>query len=190
MSRAYRITLKESSVRELKGSDEICTQLEVLEVLLPEQMSELLRKELKEKGFVEQEDGTLTRKEGNVTVTINPKSCEVTVKADVKEEVTVEAKRQGGGYDDVGPNPNDVRKMVEKQLKQDLDEKAGKEGERLQGAATKELEEKLCELQPELSDIVNKVTREAIKQKAKQLGTIKELSEDEETGSLTIKIEV
>ena len=35
MSRAYRITVKESSTRELKGSDEICTQLEVLEILPP-----------------------------------------------------------------------------------------------------------------------------------------------------------
>ena len=32
--------------------------------------------------------------------------------------------------------------------------------------------------------------REALKQKARQLGNIKELTEDEETGSLTIKIEV
>ena len=30
MSRAYRITVRESTSRELKGSDEICTDLEVL----------------------------------------------------------------------------------------------------------------------------------------------------------------
>jgi len=52
------------------------------------------------------------------------------------------------------------------------------------------LEKKLCDLQPELSDVVNKVTRQAIKEKAQQLGTVKEVSEDEESGSLTIKIEV
>ena len=68
--------------------------------------------------------------------------------------------------------------------------KATKASEQLQGKATQELEEKLCDLQPELSDVVNKVTREALKQKARQLGSVKEVSEDEETGSLTIKIEV
>jgi hypothetical protein len=190
MSRAYRITVKESSTRELKGSDEICTQLEVLEVLPPERMGELLRKELKEKGFKEEEDGTLTRKEGNITVKVDPKSCEVSVKADVEEEVSIEAKRETFGYDDVGPNQKELRERVKKQLEDDLEKKAEKETERLQGQATEELEKKLCDLQPELSDVVNKVTRQAIKEKAQQLGTVKEVSEDEESGSLTIKIEV
>ena len=35
MSRAYRITVKESETRELRGEDEICTRLELLEVLPP-----------------------------------------------------------------------------------------------------------------------------------------------------------
>ena len=81
MSRAYRITVKESTTRDLKGSDEIATQLEVLEILPPERMGELLKKELKDRGFKEEEDGTLTRREGNVTVKVDPKSCEVSVKA-------------------------------------------------------------------------------------------------------------
>ena len=190
MSRAYRITVKESSTRELKGSDEICTQLEVLEILPPEAMGELLKKELKERGFEEQADGTLTRKEGNTTITVDPKSCEVSVKSDVEEEVSIEAKRETFGYDDVGPNQKEVRERVKQQLQEDIEKKAEKETERLQGRATEELEKKLCDLQPELSDVVNKVTREALKQKAQQLGTVKEVAEDEESGSLTIKIEV
>jgi hypothetical protein len=190
MSRAYRITVKESTTRELKGSDEIGTQLEVLEILPPEQMGELLKKELTNRGFGDNGDGTLSRKEGNTTVTVNPKTCEVTVKSDVEEQVSIEAKREAFGYDDVGPGQKELRERVSKQLQDDLDKKADKETERLQGRATEELEKKLCDLQPELSDVVNKVTREALKQKAQQLGTVKELSEDEESGSLTIKIEV
>jgi len=190
MSRAYRITVKESSTRELKGSDEICTQLEVLEILPPEVMAELLKKELIHKGYTENPDGTLSREDGNTTVTVNPKTFEVSVKSQVGEEVTLESKRETFGYDDVGPGQQELRERLKKQLDDDIDKKAEHESERLQGQATAELEEKLCDLQPELSEVVNKVTREALKQKARQLGNIKELIEDEETGSLTIKIEV
>ena len=70
------------------------------------------------------------------------------------------------------------------------DSRAEKETERLQTEATEALERHLEELQPELAKVVNKVTRDALKQKAKQLGTVKEIAEDAETGSLTIKVEV
>jgi hypothetical protein len=190
MSRAYRITVKESTTRELKGSDEISTQLEVLEILPPEQTAELLKKELKDRGFQENEDGTLTRQEGNTTIKVNPKTCEVSVTASVEEEVRIEVKREASGYDDVGPGQKELRSRVQKELQSDIEKKAAKETERLQGRATEALEKKLCDLQPELSDVVNKVTRESLKQKAQQLGTVKEIAEDEESGSLTIKVEV
>ena len=51
MSRAYRITVKESDTRHLKAGDEICTQLEILEILPPEDMAALLKEELKKRGF-------------------------------------------------------------------------------------------------------------------------------------------
>ncbi|MEO2090023.1 MAG: hypothetical protein ABGY75_11070 [Gemmataceae bacterium] len=189
MSRAYRIRVKESSRRELKGADEICTDLEVLEILPPEQMSELLKKELKEKGFAEQ-DGKLVRKDGDVTITVDPKTCEVTVRSEVGEEVTLEAERTEQAWDDVGPGAKEVRERAQKELAKDLDRKAKQKTEQLEGKATEQLEKKLCDLQPELSEVVNRVTREALKQKAQQLGTVKEIAEDDETGSLTIKVEV
>jgi hypothetical protein len=190
MSRAYRITVKESSTRELKGGDEICTTLEVLEILPPEQMAELLKRELRQRGYAEQPDGTFTKDDGPITVTVNPKTCEVSVKSQVKEEVTLDAKRETFGYDDVGPGAKEIRERVKQELQIDLDKRAEQERQRLQAEATNELEKKLCDLQPELSEVVNKITREALKQKAAQLGTVKEMAEDAESGSLTIKIEV
>jgi hypothetical protein len=50
--------------------------------------------------------------------------------------------------------------------------------------------EAVQELQPEISTVVNQVTRDSLKQKAQQMGTVKEISEDAESGSLTIKLEV
>lgn len=190
MSRAYRITVKETLTRELKGADEICTRLDLLEILPPEQTAQLLKDELKERGFSEQEDGTMTRADGPLTVTVDPCNGEVSVKSEVKEGVNLEATRETTGYDDLGPGESGLRRRVQEQLKQDLERKAEKEAERLQTAATDALEQHLEELQPELAKVVNKVTRDALKVKAKQIGTVKEIAEDAETGSLTIKVEV
>jgi hypothetical protein len=48
----------------------------------------------------------------------------------------------------------------------------------------------LAGLRQELDEAVNRATGEALKQKAGQLGQIKEMTEDPQTGSLTIVVEV
>lgn len=190
MSRAYRITVKEAETRNLKAGDEICTNLEILEILPPEDMATLLKEELKKRGFEEQEDGTLLRKDGDLTVKVDPCTGEVTVKAETAETVNQEAKREATGFNDVGPNEKNLREKVKEQLKQDLDKKFDQEQARLQNQATEQLEKHLQKLQPEISEVVNQVTRDALKQKAHQMGTVTEISEDAESGSLTIKVEV
>lgn len=190
MSRAYRITVKESETRHLKAGDEICTQLEILDILPPEDMATLLKEELKKRGFEEQDDGTLVRKDGDLTVKVDPCSGEVSVKAETEETVDQEARREATGFNDVGPNESSLRDRVKDQLKSDLDKKFEQEQSRLQNKATEELEKHLQDLQPEISEVVNQVTRDALKQKAQQMGTVKEISEDAESGSLTIKVEV
>jgi hypothetical protein len=190
MSRAYRITVKESESRTLKAGDEICTDLEILEILPPEDMATLLREELKKRGFNEQADGTMLRKDGDLTVKIDPCTGEVTVKAETEQKVEQEAKREATGFNDVGPNEKILREKVKEQLKSDLEKKFEQEQTKLQTKATEALEKHLQEIQPEISEVVNKVTREALKQKAQQMGTVKEVAEDAESGSLTIKVEV
>ncbi len=190
MSRAYRITVKESDTRHLKAGDEIGTCLEILEILPPEDMATLLKNELRNRGFAEQDDGTMTRRDGDVTVIVDPCSGEVTVKAEAQETVSQEARRDATGFNDVGPNENNLRDRVRDQLKHDLDKKFEQEQTRLQTKATEELEKHLQEIQPEISQIVNQVTRDALKQKAQQMGTVTEITEDAESGSLTIRVEV
>src|SRR5262245_31901679 len=190
MSRAYRITVKESETRHLKAGDEIRTQLRRLNTRAPEDTATLLKEELKKRGFEEQEDGTMVRKDGDLTIKVDPCSGEVSVKAETEETVSQEARRDATGFNDVGPNESSLRDRVKDQLKQDLDKKFDQEQSRLQGKATEALEKHLQELQPEISEVVNQVTRDALKQKAQQMGTVKEISEDAESGSLTIKVEV
>lgn len=189
MSRAYRITVKESLKKDLSASDEVCSDLEILEILPSDQMAELMRGELKGRGFTEQE-GKLVRTDEGITVTIDPALGEVSVKAEAADSVELKAQRDDWGYDDVGSSETAIRRRMGEQLKQDLETRAEKEQTRLQIEATEKLEGRLDDLRKELGQAVNRVTAEALKRKAASLGQIKEMTEDPESGSLTITVEV
>lgn len=189
MSRAYRITVKESLQRDLSASDEVCSGLEILEILPPEQMAELLRGELKGRGFHD-EDERLVRRENGVSVTVDPKTGEVSVKAETCDSVDLKAERDDWGYDDIGPGEGIIRQRAQEHLKQDLERRASQQQARLQTEATEKLEGQLDDVRKELGKAVNRVTAEALKRKAHSLGQVKEMTEDPETGSLTIKVEV
>jgi len=189
MSRAYRITVKEGLTRDLQACDEICTNLEVLQILPPEQMADLLKEELEKRGF-EEKDGSLTRTANGVTVRVDPASGEVSVKAELEDKVDLKAERDDWSYDDVGPGEDAIRRRLQEQIRQDLERRAGAQQSQLQNEATEKLEAQLNEVRKELSQAVNRVTAEALKKKAASLGQIKEMTEDVESGSLTITVEV
>lgn len=189
MSRAYRIRVRESIAQDLKASDEVCADLEILEILPGDQMAELVARELKARGYEEQ-DGKLVKSHHGVTVIVDPKTGEVNVKAEKEERIEMQSEKEGWGYDDVGPRSQQLRNTLSEQAKTELERRAQRQQERLQGEATEQLEKAVAEVRKELNDAVNAATREALKQKAAQLGEIKEMSEDPEAGSLTIKVEV
>jgi hypothetical protein len=190
MSRAYKISVRESVKRDLAASDEVCSTLEILEILPPEQMAELLKGELQGRGFSE-EDGVMVRKDASgITITVDPCSGEVTVKAEKDQTVELSGEREGWGYDDVGPVQSTLRKNLQEQVIQDLERRAEAERERMQSQVTDKLERQMDDVRQELGKAVNRVTVEALKRKAASLGEIREMSEDAETGSLTIKVEV
>jgi hypothetical protein len=83
-----------------------------------------------------------------------------------------------------------MRETLRKELREDLEKKVQQREAELQTQATDQLEAELANLRGELNQAVNKVTAEALKQKAAQIGQIKELTEDPESGTLTIVVEV
>ena len=189
MSRAYRISVKESVHRVIKAEDSVCTQLEVLEVLPPEQMAGLLADELEKRGFKKAGE-RLVRTEDGVTISIDPRAMTVTVTAEGRERATAEASREGWAADDYGPHEGKVREELKKELQKELEKKLQDKKAELQGQVTDRLEGKLSDLRQELDQVVNRVTAEALKRKAAQLGQIKEMTEDPQAGSLTIVLEV
>src|SRR5262249_36056277 len=144
MSRAYRIRVKEALARDVRAEDSIETQLEILEILPPEAMGELLAAELEQRGFERQEDGTLVRKEeGGETITVEPCSGKVTVAAEATGRVDIEGTREGYGYDDVGPKRRAIEEKLSRELKADLEKKAEQQAAQTQSAATDKLDKKL-----------------------------------------------
>lgn len=189
MSRSYRVSVRECQDRTIRAEDHVRTQLEILEVLSPEQMAGLLADELERRGF-QRGGATLTRKQNGVTIAVETTTGTVTVAAEASEETTIEAERTDRAYDDVGPHAKTVRENLKKQVQKDIERKVEEKTAGLQSKVTDRLEGELNDVRQELDQAVNRVTAEALKRKAAQMGQIKEMTEDPQAGSLTIVVEV
>ncbi len=189
MSRAYRIAVREALHRVIKAEDHVSTQLEILEILPSEQMAELLAAELEARGFERKGEQLVSEKDG-VIVTVDAKTGTVTVRAESSEKAEVEAERIGWAADQSGKDSQRVKEQTRKDLKKDLEGKIDAKRQKLQSQVTDRLEAQLGDIKKELNQAVNRVTAEALKRKAAQLGQIKEMTEDPASGSMTIVLEV
>ena len=189
MSRSYRVSVRESVSKVIKAEDCVSTQLELLEILSPEQMAALLAAELEQHGFKEEND-QMVREEDGVKIAVDTCSGTVTVSSETAESTRVEGERHGRAYDDIGPHASTVREGLRQELQKDIDKKVEEKTSSLQGKVTDRLEGKLGELQCELDQVTNKVTADALKIKAAQMGQIKQITEDPLSGSMTIVVEV
>lgn len=190
MSRVYRIKLRESLHRVVRATDHVSTQLEVLEILPAEAMAQLLAEELARRGF-EQRGKQLSRRHGEITIQIDPETATVTVHAQTEEKLALEAEKNAVLDRDLGRDTTERAKNAARQeLRESLEKKSARRESELQQQLTEKLEGRLADLRQELNQVVNRVTAEALKRKAAQIGQIKELTEDPEQGALTIVLEV
>lgn len=186
MSRAYRISVKESLSRTVQVDDGVCSSIELLPILARERMRELLAAELAQRGFTR--DGTTaTRKEGaDVRVEVDLESGEISVTAEGHQQLELTAERTAVVDADL---PGDKENQLRKGAKEALEREAKAEEEALRRQVTERLEGTLRGLKEELDGVVNRVTGTALKQRAAELGEVQEVHE-EANGSLTIKVRV
>jgi hypothetical protein len=189
MSRAYRISVSESLKRVIRAKDHVSTQLEILSILCPEEMSQLLAEELKGRGF-EQKGEVLVREQNGVKVSVDAKTGTVKVESELEDKLELEGQKECRVYNDVGPAAKQAKEALRKDLKESLEKQAQAKEAQVQAEATDKLEGELADLRKELDQAVNRVTAEALKRKAAQLGAIKEMTEDPRSGNLTIVLEV
>lgn len=189
MSRSYRIKVRETLRRVIRASDHVSSQLELLEILPPEQMAELLAKELSTRGF-KRTGNQSVRKSKGVTITVDLAAGSVTVEAESKVKAELSSEGEGRVYEDEnGPQAQQVKQRLREQLQAGLEKDATRQASELQKLVTDRLEGALADIRQELDQAVNKATAAALKVKASQMGQIKSVSEDA-SGSLTIVVEV
>ena len=187
MSRAYRISVKESLSRHVQVDDGVSSRLELLPILSKERTAELLAHQLEKKGFKRDGDSSIRVDADGIEVAVDLNTGEVTITATGHTELQLENERVGIAGDQNRTREED---KLRGQAKSALEAQASLEEERLRREVTEKLSGKLSSLRDELDGVVNKVTAEALKARARELGTVEEIHEDAATGSLTIKVRV
>ncbi len=189
MSRAYRVTVRQSLRQVVRAGDQVQSQLDLLEILPSEEMADLLAAQLERLGF-ERDGKTAHRKQGETLVAVDAETGVVRVSVEKSDDVNLELKKEAVVYDDVGPSEEQVQRALKARAEQELAERADAKRQALREQATDALEAQLADLRRELDQAVNRATAAALKVKASQMGQIKHISEDHEAGSLTIILEV
>ncbi len=186
MSRAYRIRVSESVTKTVHVRDGLVFRLELLDILGRERMTALVVEQLQERGFeADESDGTLVRRDGEIEVRVDPETGEVKVTLDASATITKRGSREARVYD-----PERGRESAERGLRGELDGKIDEETTGLQAAVTAELERHIPALRKELDRASTAVVAEALKERARQMGEVEDVSENAETGELTIRVRV
>jgi hypothetical protein len=189
MSRAYRIRISETLERIVHVEDGVATTLEVLPILPRERMTELLARELTAAGLTV-DDGiarrTTTSAEGDVTLTVDVATGEVTVRVERGEEIRLSAEHERVVATPGAEAEARLRAEVQGKLERDAERAADEARQK----ATARLEAELRDARVELDRVVHRVTAAALKEKAAQLGDVEEIVEDEAAGVLTIRVRV
>ena len=186
MSRAYRISVAETLRRHVRVEDGVQSSLELLPLLPAGRMAELLCAELEQLGF--EREGQVVRRvdEDGTEVTVELETGAVTVR--LASETDLELHRKGSGVTGDRGRMAEATAALRARVRQDLERQAEAEQEQLREQLTEQLERKLRDLQLELDGAVNRATAAALKEKAAQLGEIEEISEDAESGAVTIRV--
>jgi FtsH ternary system domain X5 len=186
VSRAIQVRVSESVVRTVHVEDGVQTPLELLPVLAPERMADLLGKELEAQGF--EIDGNLaTRTDPDgIEITVDLQAATVSVKlgatTKLDEKVSLEARVAEEGRAGTEAHLRDAA-MGE------LDKRIAAKTEALRREVTGKLERKLGDLRSELDQAIGRTTVAALTERAQQLGEIQDLVADE-AGNVTIKVKV
>ena len=200
MSYAYRIEVKESRLVEVTGKDSFTTRVEVVDVLPPAEMRDILENKLAEGGF--SKDGeTMVKAEGDVEVRIHTGTRDVTVSSsreatrqvDVKLHRSLEA-HSPSEITGANQRRDAIRKDLETEAREKLDHQAKVAGElmenQLRETATRALKEALPKVREELGRIGHATQAQALETKARRMGRVERVEHDPQNQSMTIVVKL
>lgn len=185
MSRAYRVSVSQSMTHHVCVDDRIEAKLEVLGILSPGRMAQLLGDALAERGFTVA-DGVAAREEGNVRVEVELVTGTVRVIATATDAVDIEVQRTINTYEE---REQQMRDRVQAEVQVEVDRRKAAADRAAAQRAAEELEKVLAKVKPDLDAAVDAATRAALREKAASLGEILEVSENA-SGEMTIRVRV
>jgi len=186
VSRAYRIQVEQNLRKHVQVEDGVQSALELLPILEADRMRELLAAELTKRGFQREGDAAKRAQDGGIVVRVDLDSGEVTVTAEAEVHLDLEDTRTAW-VEPARAEEGEQKLAAESRAR--LEARADAETEVARRELTARLEAALDGLKDELDQATNRVTAEALKQRAAELGTVEEVHE-EENGNLTIKVRV
>lgn len=171
-------------MRTIHVEDGVASPLEMLPILPPARMAELLAKELTELGFI---------RDGNTCKRTEPDGTEITVDLDA---ATVAVKLGAGAQIEESiertthaavEHKDSTEARLRDHAVRELDALVADRAEALRRAVTAQLEAKLADLKVELDGAIGRATVGALTEKASQLGQIESTHQDE-AGNVTIRV--
>jgi hypothetical protein len=186
MSRAIQIRVSESVVRTVHVEDGVASPLEVLPILAPERMGELLGKQLEERGFVRQGNKSIRTDPDGVIVEVDLNTATVTARIAARSTIEEAIERRANVAEE---RHAQAQARLRDDVVRELDERVAARTEALRKEVTARLEKKLGDLRTELDAAVGRATVEALTERAASLGNIQSVVEDE-AGNVTIKVKL
>lgn len=199
MSRAYRIEVKETLEIKTTAHDRVESKLQMLGLLSPERMAEILAEELVGEGFGPS-DSQATKKgllqkrtcEADGTellITVDPQLGTVLVETVAQREKTFVGIRAGVVLDTI-PLAQEEKKRLQNLVLEDAKAEESREQSKTQKTATNLLEGSIADIRVLMDQVVHRATLRALREKASQMGQIRSIEEDPLQKRLTIVLEV
>lgn len=186
MSRAIQIRVSESVVRTVHVEDGVQSPLEMLPILAPDRMSDLLAAELEQQGFIREGDTMVRKDPDGVEITVDLRNSTVSAKIGAESDLSETIDRRAN----VGiERKEQAEDSLRREVQRDLEDRIAARTEALRRDVTERLEKKLGDLRSELDGAVGRATVNALTEKASQLGHIESVVEDQ-GGNVTIRVKL
>jgi hypothetical protein len=173
-----RIVRSKDSSRDVSASDEIHVDVRLLPVLPEDEMKEILRKVMEADGWTRREDGSLTKDLQGVVAELEPDASKIVLRAEAKKTVTVTERRAF----DKDTREEEMDKELDKAATDQLERAVKAEQDALSRAAVARLIGAEPTLREQMQTALNKVYREALERRAKQLGEVEWVREQGDPG--------
>lgn len=187
MSLSYRVSLQVCEV--VSADDRTVHQLDLRDILPEDQMKDLLRDALTERGFEENEDGHLERaEEGGEVMTVDLESLELTTELEAESEVSGKVDAWGDAE-----SRDTARRRAESSAQSQADAMLERGQKDVQSRVTQQLAEGESARLEEMNQVLQDVYSEALKRKAREMGDVVDQYEGTNQDGeyeLVIKVEV